>query len=145
MLIHTHISHITHIWIVALNPIYAVKHIPHKNPRRPQLLFTEIWPTKYWPQETQTWMEELLKVFRVLVSKISSPSQLVEECDLLAVSIIASSKCDEERSWGNGRWVKWGNGGPTQTCERMDLPRKSFVNPTDYHGVVGYGWRLGCT
>jgi len=47
-------------------------------------------------QETQTWMEELLQVFKVLVEKIASPTQLTEECDLLAISIIQSEKCHED-------------------------------------------------
>jgi len=47
-------------------------------------------------QETQSWMEELLKVFKVLVEKVSSPAQLTEECDLLAISIIAHEKVHED-------------------------------------------------
>ncbi|CAK9049710.1 unnamed protein product [Durusdinium trenchii] len=43
-------------------------------------------------QETEAWMEELLQVFEVLVEKISSPSLLQEECELLAISMITKSK-----------------------------------------------------
>eukprot|EP00435_Cladocopium_sp_Y103_P060572 s983_g22.t1 len=52
-------------------------------------------------QETQTWMEELLQVFKVLVEKIASPSQLTEECDLLAISIVGSSKTQEDINFDN--------------------------------------------
>ena len=43
-------------------------------------------------QETEAWMEELLQVFNVLVEKISNPSVMQEECELLAISMITKSK-----------------------------------------------------
>eukprot|EP00435_Cladocopium_sp_Y103_P003451 s1476_g1.t1 len=43
-------------------------------------------------QKTEGWMEELLKVFHVLVEMISSPVHLQEECDLLAINLIVRSQ-----------------------------------------------------
>ena len=43
-------------------------------------------------QKTEGWMEELLKVFHVLVDMISSPIHLQEECDLLAINLITRSQ-----------------------------------------------------
>ena len=42
-------------------------------------------------QKTEPWMDELLKVFHVLVEMISSPVHLQEECDLLAINLITRS------------------------------------------------------
>jgi len=38
-------------------------------------------------EEAEGWMQELLKVFGVLVTRISNPASLLEECDLLAISM----------------------------------------------------------
>lgn len=46
-------------------------------------------------QKTEGWMEELLKVFHVLVDMISSPVHLQEECDLLAINLIVRSQSIE--------------------------------------------------
>ncbi|CAK9034042.1 unnamed protein product [Durusdinium trenchii] len=45
-------------------------------------------------QETENWMEELLEVFHVLVERISNPSLLQEECELLAISVSKSKEID---------------------------------------------------
>lgn len=42
-------------------------------------------------QKTEAWMDELLKVFNILVEMISSPVHLQEECDLLAINLITRS------------------------------------------------------
>lgn len=43
-------------------------------------------------QKTEAWMDELLKVFHILVEMISSPVHLQEECDLLAINLITKSQ-----------------------------------------------------
>ncbi|CAK9064043.1 unnamed protein product [Durusdinium trenchii] len=43
-------------------------------------------------QQIEGWMEELLGVFTVLVERIANPSHLMEECELLAISMISKAK-----------------------------------------------------
>ncbi|CAK9015064.1 unnamed protein product [Durusdinium trenchii] len=43
-------------------------------------------------QPTEGWMEEILQVFDVLVERIGNPSHLMEECELLAISMITKAK-----------------------------------------------------
>lgn len=43
-------------------------------------------------QQIEGWMEELLTVFTVLVERIGNPSHLMEECELLAISMIRKAK-----------------------------------------------------
>ncbi|CAK9041035.1 unnamed protein product [Durusdinium trenchii] len=43
-------------------------------------------------QETEGWMEELLRVFHVLVERIGNPGHLQEECELLSINMVSKSE-----------------------------------------------------
>ena len=61
-----------------------------------------------WHLRLPAWLC-LTQVFKVLVEKIASPTQLTEECDLLAISIIQSEKCHEAQGDG-GHGTAWHDG-----------------------------------